>query len=137
MALRVQVSARAAEQVQRAADWWAANRLSAPGTIAADFGESVAQLAEQPGIGTEYEGSRTPGVRRLYLSRVRYFIHYIAAAGELRITCVLARKQRPSSCPVKLTHNTSIERAVSGGLPPPTADHVERLASQPSLVVHR
>ena len=51
MALRVKVSARAANQVRSAARWWAANRPAAPGAIAADFGESVALLAEQPGIG--------------------------------------------------------------------------------------
>lgn len=72
-------------QVRKAAEWWAANRPSAPGAIAADFGESVALLSEQPGIGAEYEGSRAPGVRRLYLSRVRYFIYYSATVGELRV----------------------------------------------------
>lgn len=85
MALRVKVSARAAKQVQKAAEWWAANRPSAPGAIAVDFGESVALLAEQPGIGAEYQGSHTPGVRRLYLSRVRYFVYYKATADELRV----------------------------------------------------
>lgn len=85
MALRVKVSARAAKQVHKAAEWWAANRPSAPGAIAADFGESVALLAEQPGIGTKYQGSRTPGVRRLYLNRVRYFVYYTATAGELHV----------------------------------------------------
>jgi plasmid stabilization system protein ParE len=85
MALRVKVSARAASQVRKAADWWAANRPSAPGAIAVDFGESVALLAEQPGIGAEVVGARTPGVRRLYLSRVRYFVYYQAVGDELRI----------------------------------------------------
>jgi plasmid stabilization system protein ParE len=85
VALRVKVSARAAKQVRSAATWWAANRPAAPGAIAADFGESVALLAEQPGLGARYIGARTPGVRRLYLSRVRYFVYYQATSTELRV----------------------------------------------------
>ena len=85
MTLRVKVSARAADQVRGAAKWWAANRPAAPGAIAADFGESVALLAEQPGIGTKYAGTRTPGVRRLYLNRLRYFVYYKATNSELQV----------------------------------------------------
>lgn len=85
MALRVKISARAAHEIRKAAEWWAANRPSAPGAIAADFGESVGLLAEQPSIGAKYEGSRTPGVRRLFLSRVGYFVYYHADAAELKI----------------------------------------------------
>lgn len=85
MALRVKVSARAAGQVRQAAEWWAANRPAAPGAIADDLGASIALLAEQPGIGAKYLGARTPGVRRLFLSRVQYFIYYKAEAGELHV----------------------------------------------------
>jgi plasmid stabilization system protein ParE len=85
MPLRVKISVRAANQIRRADEWWAANRPSAPGAIGKDFGDSVALLAEQPGIGAEYEGARMLGVRRLYLGRVRYFIYYKATPTELRI----------------------------------------------------
>jgi plasmid stabilization system protein ParE len=76
MALRVKVAARAALQVRQAADWWAANRPAALGAVGADFGEAVSLLAEQPGIGAQYQGTRTPGVRRLFLSRIKYFVYY-------------------------------------------------------------
>jgi plasmid stabilization system protein ParE len=97
MALRVKVAARAAIQVGKAAEWWAANRPAAPSALAADFGEAVALLAEQPGIGAEYVGARTPGIRRLYLSRIRYFIYYQAVGGELRIVAFwhASRGQQP------------------------------------------
>jgi plasmid stabilization system protein ParE len=85
MALRVRISARAASQVRRAAQWWAENRPSAPGAVASDFAEAVTLLAEQPGIGARYSGSRTPGVRRLFLNRVGYFIYYKAEREELRV----------------------------------------------------
>jgi len=83
--LRVLVSKRAAAQVQRRATWWQENRPAAPGAVALDFGEAVKLLAEQPGIGAKYEGTRTPGVRRLYLSRLEYFIYYRADPITLQI----------------------------------------------------
>jgi plasmid stabilization system protein ParE len=85
MALRIKISARAASQVRKAAEWWAQNRPAAPGAIGADFGESVALLAEQPGIGAKYEGARAPSVRRLFLSRVGYFIYYKAEDSTLHV----------------------------------------------------
>lgn len=84
MALRIKVSARAAKQVRTAAQWWLQHRPAAPGAIAADFGASVVLLAEQPGIGAKYEGTRTPGVRRLYLGRAGYF-YYKADSGSLNV----------------------------------------------------
>ena len=66
-------------------EWWEANRPAAPGAVAEDFGEAVKLLAKQPGVGAKYEGTRTPGVRRLYLGRVSYFIYYKADAKALRV----------------------------------------------------
>lgn len=85
MTLRVKISARAAAEVRQAARWWLTHRPAAPGAIGTDFAESVALLAEQPGIGAKYAGARTTGVRRLFLSRVGYFIYYRADAAELRV----------------------------------------------------
>ena len=53
--------------------------------IGADFGASVALLAEQAGIGAKYNGSRMRGVRRIFLSRIGYFIYYKASADELQV----------------------------------------------------
>jgi len=97
MARRVKISARTASEVRRAADWWFVNRPAAPGAIGADFGESVALLAEQPGIGAKYAGTKVPGVRRLFLSRVGYFIYYCADITELRVLAFwhASRKHQP------------------------------------------
>jgi plasmid stabilization system protein ParE len=85
MALRVKISARAAMQTRRAAEWWQQNRPAAPGAVARDIGESVALLAEQPGIGAKYEGARTPGVRRLFLGRIGYFLYYRVSDETLEV----------------------------------------------------
>jgi plasmid stabilization system protein ParE len=85
MTLRVKISARAASQVRAAAAWWAENRPAAPGAVAADFGQAVALLAAQPGLGARYEGSRTPDVRRLFLNRVGFFIYYRQEGDDLQV----------------------------------------------------
>jgi len=85
MTLRVKISARAISQVQAAAAWWVENRPAAPDAIAADFGQAVALLAAQPGLGARYEGSRAPGVRRLFLNRLGYFIYYRQHGGDLQV----------------------------------------------------
>jgi len=97
MALRVKISAQAASQVRRAAEWWAQNRSAAPGAIRTDFGEAVALLAEQPGLGAKYEGARTPGVRRLFLGRVRYFIYYKVEGDTLHVLALwhASREHQP------------------------------------------
>lgn len=97
MALRVKISARAASEVRAAASWWVENRPAAPGAVAADVGESLALLAEQPGIGAKYDGARTPGVRRLFLGRLGYFIYYKAEDSTLKVLAFwhASRAQQP------------------------------------------
>ena len=85
MALRVKISARAAAQIRKAAAWWAEHRPGAPGAIAHDLEESVALLAEQPGIGSKYSGARAGEVRRLYMGRVGYFLYYRATPESLEV----------------------------------------------------
>jgi plasmid stabilization system protein ParE len=85
MALRVKISARAASHIRRAAEWWQENRLDAPGAIGQDVGEGLALLAEHPGIGSKYLGTRVPDVRRLYLGRTGYFIYYRASSSTLDV----------------------------------------------------
>lgn len=85
MGLAVKISARAAAEIRRAAEWWLANRPAAQVAIGTDVAEAVALLAEQPGIGAKYVGARVPGVRRLFLSRVGYFIYYTADTEDLKV----------------------------------------------------
>jgi plasmid stabilization system protein ParE len=75
MALRVKVSARATFQTRRAADWWLRKRSAAPSAVAKDVCESIALLAEQPGIGAQYDGARAAGVRRVFFGRIGCFLY--------------------------------------------------------------
>ncbi|MFA6444886.1 MAG: type II toxin-antitoxin system RelE/ParE family toxin [Sterolibacterium sp.] len=98
MALRVKVSARAASQIHKAAEWWAENRPAAPGAVRTDIGEALALLAQQPGIGAAYEGARIKGVRRLLVGRIRYFIYYRVTPETLEVLTVWheSRGKQPS-----------------------------------------
>ena len=98
MALRVKVSARAASQILKAAEWWAENRPAAPGAVRIDIGEALVLLARQPGFGTAYEGARTKGVRRLLIGRIRYFIYYRVTPEALELLAVwhVSRGKQPA-----------------------------------------
>ena len=76
MTLVVRIKPRAQRQIEKAAEWWAENRPAAPGAIRNDLKAALDALLEQPGIGTRVETSRDQDVRRLYLTRVRYFVYY-------------------------------------------------------------
>lgn len=98
MALRVRITARAASQIHKAAEWWAENRPAAPGAVRVDIGEALALLAQQPAIGTLYQGCRIANVRRLLLGRIRYFIYYRVTPDTLDVLALwhVSRGRQPS-----------------------------------------
>lgn len=98
MTLRVKVSARAASQIHKAAEWWAENRPATPGAVRTDIGAALALLAQHPGIGAAYEGARTRGIRRLLVGRIRYFIYYRVTPETLEVLTVWheSRGKQPS-----------------------------------------
>jgi plasmid stabilization system protein ParE len=74
--LSVEVTPRALAQLERAAQWWEANRPAAPGAIADDFEAAIKLLVRQPSIGARSTSKRFPELRRLHLERVRYHVYY-------------------------------------------------------------
>lgn len=66
----------AAAQVEQAHPWWRDHRPAAPLAIREDLARAVALIAMQPGIGARATNARLPGVRRLLLSRVGYWLYY-------------------------------------------------------------
>jgi plasmid stabilization system protein ParE len=81
--LEVEVTPRAALQIEKAAAWWAVNRLASPDAIRVDFQEAAALLSRQPGVGARASTARYPGLRRLYLARVGYHIYYTVKPGKV------------------------------------------------------
>ena len=83
--LDVEVTPRAAVQIEAAAAWWAKNRPAAPDAVRIDFQDAKVILSRQPGVGARSSTARYPDLRRLYLSRVRYHIYYHVLAGKVVI----------------------------------------------------
>jgi plasmid stabilization system protein ParE len=83
--LDVEVTPRAAVQVEAAATWWAKNRPAAPDGIRIGFEDAKALLSFQPGVGARSSTARHPELRRLYLSRVRYHVYYHVRDGKVVI----------------------------------------------------
>jgi plasmid stabilization system protein ParE len=83
--LDVEVTPRAAAQIETAAVWWAENRPAAPDAIRIDFQEAKSLLSHQPSVGARSSTVRYPDLRRLYLSRVRYHIYYDVRVGKVVI----------------------------------------------------
>lgn len=85
MALIVRIKPRAEREIERAAEWWFENRPAALGAIRKDVEAALALLVEEPGIGTKIETARSDIVRRLYLTRVRYFLYYRVRGNFLEV----------------------------------------------------
>ena len=98
MALDVRIKPRAQREIERAAEWWAQNRLAAPGAVRKDVEAALALLVEEPGIGTKVETPRLDVVRRLYLPRVKYFVYYRVRNQVLEVVAFWhsSRDQGPS-----------------------------------------
>lgn len=117
MPLRIKISARAAREIAVAAQWWSENRPAAPGAVAKDVGESLGLLAEQPGIGSMYDGTRAQGVRGLFLARIGYRLlpRVPWLAGSARsLAC-----ESPETALAVVTPNPSLHPTRSGGLRQP------------------
>ena len=76
MTLIARIKPRAQREIEQAAEWWAENRPAAPGAVRNDIEAALALLVEESGIGTKIETARIVTIRRLYLTRVRYFLYY-------------------------------------------------------------
>jgi plasmid stabilization system protein ParE len=73
---RVVFTQRALAETREAVTWWRENRPAAPDAIREELARVVTLLAAQPRIGARARSERLPGVRRLFVSRVRCFIYY-------------------------------------------------------------
>jgi len=98
LALGVRIKPRAQREIERAADWWAQNRLAAPGAVRKDVEATLALLVQEPGIGTKVETPRFDVVRRLYLPRVKYFLYYRVRGDILEVVAFWhsSREEGPS-----------------------------------------
>jgi len=74
--LPIRVARRAAAEIDEATAWWELNRIAAPGAVADEIERAFALIRSQPRVGALARNANLPGVRRVYLSRVRYYLYY-------------------------------------------------------------
>ncbi|MBA3506730.1 MAG: type II toxin-antitoxin system RelE/ParE family toxin [Betaproteobacteria bacterium] len=89
MTLRLRITARAAAEIERAANtWWRENRLAAPNALREDLKAALNLLPQKPCVGVKVAGSRLSGTRRLHLGRIRYFVFYRVKGEDLIVLSV-------------------------------------------------
>ena len=74
--LPVRIVGTAARAIIEAAEWWASNRPKAPVAFAEELERALQLIASQPAIGAQAQNAKLAGVRRIHLTRVRYYLYY-------------------------------------------------------------
>lgn len=82
MSHQIRVGRRADQQIRQGQDWWLRNRSKAPLAFAEDIESAFDLLRAAPGAGEPLPSSRIANLRRLLVSRIRYFIYYTVDEGS-------------------------------------------------------
>ena len=85
MALRIEVTDVARTQIAAAVEWWAQNRPAAPGGILEDLDRTLGLVCVQPAMGARARRATLSGVRRVTLSRIRYYLYYRVVDDVLQV----------------------------------------------------
>lgn len=93
MALRYVIKVRAQREIARAAEWWAENRLAAPGAVRADVESVLFLLVQHPGIGRKVESGRPIQVRRYLMSRTQHWLYYRVKDNVLEVLSVWSTRR--------------------------------------------
>ena len=98
MPYEVKISPRAGAQIRRASKWWAENRPAAPDAVRLDIRKASSILALQPRIGVLMRQTKTRGVRRVHLGRIRYYLYYRFEAEVVEVLAIWhsSRESSPS-----------------------------------------
>jgi len=84
----VHFTLRARKQIAAASAWWLEHRDKAPEAFLEDFQETLASISMTPGIGIPVP-SRRPGIRRVFLDRLRYYLYYrIRLDGDIDVVAI-------------------------------------------------
>jgi hypothetical protein len=67
---------RASREVAEAERWWRANRSKAPNALEEELRTALDLISTTPAVGAVARNVALPGVRRIFLNRVNYFLYY-------------------------------------------------------------
>ena len=83
--LRVEISDLARAQVRAAEQWWRKNRPNALNAVREELERAVVLISLQPESGALARNVSLPGVRRIHLARIRYYLFYRVVSDQERI----------------------------------------------------
>lgn len=100
--LPVQFTPTASRHVEAAARWWRDNRRKAPDALADDLAAALELIAAQPGVGAVARNTHLPGVRRVYLNRIGYYLYYRVVGDPITSLQIVAfwHSSRGASPPI-------------------------------------
>lgn len=76
MRFPLRVVPNAEREIRKAASWWRRNRPAAPDLFRAELHRGFDLITRQPEVGPAAQDVDLAGVRRLHLSRIRYYLYY-------------------------------------------------------------
>jgi plasmid stabilization system protein ParE len=74
--LLLQVTRRARREIRAASAWWDENRPAAPDAFRDAIDKTFELICTQPTLGAVATNVTLPGVRRILLSKVQYYLYY-------------------------------------------------------------
>jgi plasmid stabilization system protein ParE len=74
--LPLHATRRAAREIRAASKWWDENRPAAPDAFRDAIDKAFELICTQPNIGTVATNVKLPGVRRILLSKIQYYLYY-------------------------------------------------------------
>lgn len=74
--LPLQFTRRATREIREASEWWDLNRPAAPEAFHDAIKRAFEFISTQPNVGASVANVRFKGVRRVHLSRIRYYLYY-------------------------------------------------------------
>ena len=92
--LPIKVTPVAATQIQKAADWWLSNREKAPGAFREELQRGFALISQKPEVGAKATNVKLKNVRRIHLSRVRYFLYYRVKPDRVEVLALWHSSRR-------------------------------------------
>lgn len=85
---------RARRELVAASRWWSRHRDKAPDAFDEDLRETWQLIEHSPHIGQAIRAKR-PGVRRVLMERVRYYVYYYVRDEIIEVISVWHASRRP------------------------------------------
>ena len=96
--LRIEITDDAQAQLAAPVTWWAANRPMAPGAVLDELDRILGLLRVHSAMGARARRTALSEVRRVTLSRIRYYVYYRVADDALQVLALwhTSRGQPPA-----------------------------------------